>query len=337
MPTKVYHAWPRDPRQAFSDRLIDLDEARLVLVAHLATTDPEVAFAWTQHANVPWHLVPQHVLALQPGPYPLIGDRRSPAPRSTAVGDVIEIAPDGQRFLVAGTGFVPVPPRPPTMVRFPLYHEERRRIGPFTWDIARAWQLVGQRERGDDAAPAPDLFSPLVSPLVSPLLGRLPTPPAPAGPAVAPRPDGGDALLLVAQEVLARLGALELRQALTDAVDPRIPVLLAPPAAPLESLEPLAPAPPSALIDGCRRLVKAVLEDWSGVPYYRLTVPETAVCCDAYTPFLARRSHRHACGYPLIQTQLAVAGDSWTWEADATTPLLWRCPHCRALLPGRVK
>ena len=323
MPTKVYHAWPRDPRQAFSDRLIDLDEARLVLVAHLATTDPEVAFAWTQHVDVPWHLVPQRVLALQPGPYPLIGDRRSPAPRSTAVGDVIEIAPDGQRFLVAGMGFVPVPPRPATTVRFPLHHEERRRIGPFAWEIARAWQLVGQRELGDDTAPAPALLSPL--------LGRLRTPPAPAGPARTPRPDGGDALLLVAQEVLARLGALDLRQALTDAVDPRIPVLLAPPATPA------APTPTSALIDGCRRLVKAVLEDWSGVPFYRLTMPETAVCCDAYTPFLARRSHRHACGYPLIRTQLAVAGDRWTWEADATTPLLWRCPHCRALIPGRVK
>ena len=321
MPTKVYHAWPRDHDHAFSDRLTDLDEARLVLVAHLATTDLEVAFAWTQHDDVPWHLNGGRVLALQPGPYPLIGDRRSTTPRSTSVGDVIEIAPDGQRFLVAGVGFVSLPLRPAPTVRFPLHDEEHHRIGPFTWDIALAWQLVGQREVGDDAAPAPEGLD-----LLSPLLGRLPTPLAPAGPAEAPPPDGGDAVLQVAQEVVARLGALDLRQALTDAVDPRIPALLAPPA-----------ASASALIDGRRRLVKAVLEDWSGVPYYRLTMPETAVCCDAYTPFLARRPHRHACGYPLIQTQLAVAGDRWTWEADAATPLLWRCPHCRAFLPRRVK
>jgi len=322
MPTKIYHAWPRDVRQAFSDRLADLDEDRLMLVAHLATDDLEQAFAWTQHDEAPWRLNTDRVLALQPGPYPLIGDRRSPVPRSTSVGDVIEIAPDGQRFLVASVGFVPLPPRPATTVRFPLHYDERHRIGPFSWDIARAWQLVGQRELGNDAPAAPELSSPHAD-----RFSMYSAPGDLAGSAVMPHPDGSDALLVVAQEVLARLGELDLRQALTDAVDPHIPVLIAPSSTTTSTL-----ASASMLIDGRRRLVKSVLEDWSGVPYYCLTMPETAVCCEAFTPFLTYRSHRHTCGYPLIETALAVAGDDWRWEADVATPLLRRCPHCRALL-----
>lgn len=117
MPTKVYHAWPRDPRTAFSDHLTDLDEVRLILVAHLATNDLEQAFAWTQHRETPWDDQTDRVLALQPGPFPLVGDRTSPHPRSTAVGDVFETTPDGQRFLVATAGFVSLPPR----LALPLY------------------------------------------------------------------------------------------------------------------------------------------------------------------------------------------------------------------------
>ncbi len=192
MPTNVYHAWPRDPRQAFSDHLADLDEARLALIAHLATDDVEQAFVWSQHEEAPWHMHwqmhPTRVLALQPGPYPLIGEAHSPTTRSTSVGDVLETTPEGNRFLVAGVGCVAFPARRSTAVCSPLHTNEQRRIGPWIWDVALAWRLVGQR--------APD---------------------------ASPRPDGRDPLRVLARELLARLTRLDLRLALTDAVNPHIP------------------------------------------------------------------------------------------------------------------
>ncbi len=92
----------------------------------------------------------------------------------------------------------------------------------------------------------------------------------------------------------------------------------------------------SVLIDGLRRLAKALLEDWPSMPYFRLTMPEAAVCCSGYAPSLAHAAARHGCGYSLIQTTLCLVGTSWIWQADDTTPLLRVCPQCGEPLPCRV-
>ena len=369
MPIKVYHAWPRDARHAFSDRLADLadladlerlDEARLVLVAHLATDDLEQAFAWTQHVDIPWDTQTNRVLALQPGPYPLVGELTSPQPRSTSVGDVFERTPTGERFLVASVGFVPLPMRPAPARRFPQRGEERHQVGPFSWDVALAWRLIAQRAQrpqgvqqpGQDAGVAPSS----VAAVGATAAGASATAPA-------PRPDGRDPLRLISSTVMAQLATIDVLHALTDEVDPRIPLLIASAQATrvvttLRGVEALQrrrsvagttnPAhaagvagnpgaeellhAEATLVDGRRRLAKALIEEWPSVPYYRLSMPEVGVCCDAYAPYLTRTSSAHACGYPLVQTALTLDTSVWRWQADARTPLLWRCPQCDAAL-----
>lgn len=138
MPIKIYHANP-DYAVRFGKRTADLDEHSLRLIAHLSPDDLEEAFAWSQHLDHPWHEDAEHVLFLHPGPYP------GSVPRSTSVGDVLERTSTYERYLVASTGFTPLPLRPAPELRFPLHEHEWRHMLVLAWDVALAWRLIAQR------------------------------------------------------------------------------------------------------------------------------------------------------------------------------------------------
>lgn len=142
MPIKVYHAHvpaPGHPGTSFSERVEDLDESTLRLVAHMSTEHLEEAFAWSQHLDRPWYEDAEHVLFLHTGPYPGDGSR------STSVGDVLECTETYERYLVASAGFMPLPPRPAPELRFPLHEHEWRHLLVLAWDVALAWRLIAPR------------------------------------------------------------------------------------------------------------------------------------------------------------------------------------------------
>lgn len=149
MPIKVYHASvpdmpnPSNAARSFCERVEDLDERALHLIAHLNTENLDEAFAWSQHLDHPWHEDADRVLFLHPGPYPT--PHPGVTPRSTSVGDVLERTGTYERYLVASADFTPLPSRPAPELRFPFHEHEWRHLLVLAWDVALAWRLIALR------------------------------------------------------------------------------------------------------------------------------------------------------------------------------------------------
>lgn len=284
MPIKVYHASVpnvpnvpslNDAAQPFSERVEDLDESTLRLIAHLNTEDLEQAFAWSQHLDRPWHEDANRVLFLHPGPMP----------RSTSVGDVLERTDTYERYLVASTGFTPLPPRPAPELRFPLHEHEWRHLLVLAWDVAQAWRLIALRQSHE--------------------------------------PDGLANLAQYRPNDLAGWLGVDPVRAMSDATDLRVPLLIVPIG---DELTP---------IDGHHRLYKALREGRDALPAFRLTPVEATVIDLTAARFGARTSsiRYHVCGQRLTRyTVRRREQPPISWYADASTPLLTRCPRCGRLL-----
>lgn len=119
----------------------------------------------------------------------------SSTPRSTSVGDILEVCATHERWLVGSVGFLPLPPRPTPPLQFPAYPHEWRKMLIQVWDVALAWRLIALR----------------------------PTQ-APDGMANLPRYHPKD---------LEHLLGVSPQHAMSDAVDLRIPLLLVGATAPL--------------------------------------------------------------------------------------------------------
>lgn len=307
MPIKIYHAHPLalpqplnppDESRAISGQADDLDQSRLHLVAHMRTGSLEEAFAWSQHLDRPWHENPERVLFLHPGPYPR-GLSPAPTPRSTSVGDVLEDCESFARFLIADVGFVPLPPRPAPVVRFPHHPVEWRKMFVQVWDVALAWKLIALRESQE--------------------------------------PDGTANLGVYARDDLASWLGVEIERAMSDETDVRVPILIVPVGGNGENPVEYTPIDGhhrifKALTEGRKGLPTyrltplegAIIDETAARFGNRIRVTRYHSCGQRLTRYTRYTQTR--------------GKQRFTWFADEATPLLTHCPRCgKPLTSGTVR